>query len=131
MGLFQIYGRSNFLRDHVPKVRKCAQSKILFTTSAVFFSLKKCLQQMVACTKRRETLQPTRKKPSKLKKKPFEPFNFFCNEWWQGQIKCTGNIPISYGFKILIMVHKGWIYHSFQQRGIVHQANCFLFTQAP
>ena len=116
--------------------RPCSKSAQMCTIQNPFydqcsFFLKKCLQQMVACTKRRETLQPTRKKPSKLKKKPFEPFNFFCNEWWQGQIKCTGNIPISYGFKILIMVHKGWIYHSFQQRGIVHQANCFLFTQAP
>ena len=131
MGLFQIYGRSNFLRDHVPKVRKCAQSKILFTTSAVFFSRSAC-NKCGHAQRDGKHYNPLEKKPSKLKKNPFlSHLIFFCNEWWQGQIKCTGNIPTSYGFKILIMVHKGWMYHSFQQRGIVHQANCFLFTQAP
>ena len=117
--------------------RPCSKSAQMCTIQNPFYDQCSFFSQEVLATnggmhKETGNITTHQKKTLKIKKKSFfEPFNFFCNEWWQGQIKCTGNIPISYGFKILIMVHKGWMYHSFQQRGIVHQANCFLFTQAP
>ena len=68
--------------------RPCSKSAQMCTIQNPFydqcsFFLKKCLQQMVACTKRRETLQPTRKNPKK--KIPYEPFNLFATSGGRGK----------------------------------------------
>ena len=79
--------------------RPCSKSAQMCTIQNPFydqcsFFLKKCLQQMVACTKRRETLQPTRKKTLKIKKKSlFEPFNFFLQRVVAGANKMHWKYP--------------------------------------